>query len=57
MEPIQQPERSTVFIERVNDFKVEKSIKSEGKLFQTFMTRSAKNTDLEVLLQWCLNNL
>ena len=28
-----------------------------GKLFQTFMTRSAKNTDLVVLLQWCLNNL
>jgi len=35
----------------VNDFKLEKSTNSDGKLFQIFMTRSAKNTDLVVLLQ------
>jgi len=35
---------------------VEKLTMSGGKLFQTFMTRSVKKTDLVVLLQWCLNN-
>jgi len=30
IEPIQYPETSTVFIERVNDFKVEKSTNSDG---------------------------
>jgi len=30
---------------------------SGGKLFQTFMTRSVKKTDLVVLLQWCLNKI
>jgi len=41
----------------LNAVKVEKLTMSGGKLFETFITSSVKQTDLVVLLQWCLNNL
>jgi len=43
--------------ERLKAFTEEKLVISHGKLFQTLITRSEKNTDRVALLQRCLNNL
>jgi len=50
-------QRSIARRERLKAFTGEKLIISHGKLFQTLITRSERNTDRVTLLQRRLNNL
>ena len=45
-------EKSVSSMVRLNADRLEKSTVSYGRLFHTLTTRSAKNVDLEVQLQW-----
>ena len=53
---MQKPERSIAPRDRLKAFTEEKLVISHGKLFQTLITRSEKNTDRVELLQRRLNN-
>jgi len=54
---VHKPERSIAPRERLKAFTVEKLVISHGKLFQTLIAHSEKNTGLVALLQRRLNDL